>query len=210
MYSLEDFPKLEFPGVLWCKDWQPIADLWLLRSSFISIFDESQAGRTLHCILKNEDLVSAHEYAEIVLNRFNVVSAIVIVVMWNTFKRETQQDAKDCSGEHPRSMSGPASRETLENIEGSCFPLLARNWYRFMALSRRTRALLRRHKGGHPVRSLAEEVAEEVEGHSNVNDLWFVYRTLKKFRSKLLSLVNAIQAADLHRGRQRWAEGWLG
>ena len=39
--------------------------------------------------------------------------------LWDTFKRETLQTAKECIGECPRSRSGFTSAETLESIEES-------------------------------------------------------------------------------------------
>ena len=39
--------------------------------------------------------------------------------LWETFKRETLEAAKECIGERPRSRSGFTSVETLESIEGS-------------------------------------------------------------------------------------------
>ena len=37
--------------------------------------------------------------------------------LWDTFKRETLEAAKECIGERPRSRSGFTSVETLESIE---------------------------------------------------------------------------------------------
>ena len=41
------------------------------------------------------------------------------IELWDTFKREILQAAKDCIGERPRSRSGFASEEALECIEES-------------------------------------------------------------------------------------------
>ncbi len=72
-----------------------------------------------------------------------------------------------CVSPHgPRPKCGFASEETLENNEKSRAARPAGNQDRYRALSHRTRALLRRDKERY-VRSLAEEV----EGHFNVNDL---------------------------------------
>ena len=74
-------------------------------------------------------------------------------------------------------------------------------------LSRRTRALLRRDKERY-----VSSLAEEVEGHLNLNDLRSVYRVLKKLRSKSPSHLRAIRTADgclvsnMDRQRARWAE----
>lgn len=49
--------------------------------------------------------------------------------LWVACKCETHKTAKECIGEHPRSMGGVASRETLENTEKSCAPRLAGDWH---------------------------------------------------------------------------------
>ncbi|MFV0264558.1 MAG: hypothetical protein ACK5JN_19375 [Kluyvera sp.] len=143
-----------------------------------------------------------------VSNRFNVLGTLEDPVeLWDTFKRETMQAAKECIGERPRSRGGFASEETLENIERSRAARLAGNRDQYRALSRRTRALLRRDKERY-VRSLAEDV----EGHFNDNDLRPAYRALKKLRSKSPSRVSAIRTADgclvldMDGQRARWAE----
>ncbi len=55
-----------------------------------------------------------------VSNRFEVLTALEDPVeLWDTFKRETLQAAKECIGERPRLRCGFASVETLEHIEES-------------------------------------------------------------------------------------------
>ena len=39
--------------------------------------------------------------------------------LWDTFKRENLEAAKECIGERPRSRSGFTSGETLESVEES-------------------------------------------------------------------------------------------
>ncbi|KAG0721945.1 hypothetical protein GWK47_045409 [Chionoecetes opilio] len=119
------------------------------------------------------------------------VQKVAIGGRTNTFKRETLLAAKECIGERPRSRCGFVSTETLGNIEESRAARLAGNQDQHRALSRRTRTLLGRDKERY-VRSLAEDV----EGHLNVNDLRPAYRALKKLRSKSPSRASAIRAAD--------------
>ncbi|KAG0717160.1 Procollagen C-endopeptidase enhancer 2 [Chionoecetes opilio] len=80
-----------------------------------------------------------------VSNRFDVLGALEDPVeLWDTFKRETLQAAKECIGERPRSRRGFVSTETLEKIEESRAARLAGNQDQHRALSRRTRTLLPR------------------------------------------------------------------
>ncbi|KAG0715480.1 Craniofacial development protein 2 [Chionoecetes opilio] len=168
----------------------------------------SRGNHTVFHLEKLKDLTCAHEYAVAVSNRFDVLGALGDPVeLWDTFKRETLQAAKECIGERPRSRRGFVSTETLEKIEESRAARLAGNRDQHRALSRRTRTLLRRDKERY-VRSLAEDV----EGHLNANDLRPAYRALKKLRSKSPSRASAIRTAD---GRlvsdmvgqmARWAE----
>ena len=77
---------------------------------------------------KLKDLTCAHEYAVAVSNRFDVLGALGDPVeLWDTFKRETLQAAKECIGERPRSRRGFVSTETLEKIEESRAAGLAGN-----------------------------------------------------------------------------------
>ncbi|KAG0716609.1 hypothetical protein GWK47_009246 [Chionoecetes opilio] len=168
----------------------------------------SRGNHTVFHLEKLKDLTCAHEYAVAVSNRFDVLGALGDPVeLWDTFKRETLQAAKECIGERPRSRRGFVSTETLEKIEESRAARLAGNRDQHRALSRRTRTLLRRDKERY-VRSLAEDV----EGHLNANDLRPAYRALKKLRSKSPSRASAIRTADgrlvsdMDGQMARWAE----
>ena len=67
--------------------------------------------------------------------------------LWDTYKCETLEAAKECIGERPRLRSGFTSVETLESIEESRAARLAGDQDQYnRALSRRTRTLLRRDK----------------------------------------------------------------
>ena len=62
---------------------------------------------------KLEDLTYAQEYAVTVSNWFGVLETLEDPEeLWNTFKRETLEAAKECIGEVPRSRSGFALVET--------------------------------------------------------------------------------------------------
>ncbi|KAG0724360.1 hypothetical protein GWK47_005185 [Chionoecetes opilio] len=101
-------------------------------------------------ISKLKDLTCAHEYAVAVSNRFNVIGALGDPIeLWDTFKRETFQAAKEYIGERPRSRRGFVSTETPENIEESRAARLAGNQDQHKALSRRTRTHLGRDKERH-------------------------------------------------------------
>lgn len=58
--------------------------------------------------------------------------------------RDSSGAAEECSGEHLRSRSGVALRETMENIEESRAARLAGDSDRYSAISRRAKTLLRR------------------------------------------------------------------
>ncbi|KAG0712996.1 TBC1 domain family member 16 [Chionoecetes opilio] len=168
----------------------------------------SRGNHTVFHLEKLKDLTCAHEYAVAVSNRFDVLGALGDPVeLWDTFKRETLQAAKECIGERPRSRRGFVSTETLEKIEESRAARLAGNRDQHRALSCRTRTLLGRDKERY-VRSLAEDV----EGHLNANDLRPAYRALKKLRSKSPSRASAIRTADgrlvsdMDGQMARWAE----
>ena len=157
---------------------------------------------------KLKDLECAQEYAVSVSNRFEVLGALDDPVeLWDTFKRETLQAAKECVGERPRQRGGVASAGTLENIEESRAARLAGDRARYRALSRRTRTLLRRDK-----ERFVRGLVEEVEGHLNVNDLRPAYRALKRLSSKSTSRISAIRKADgclvsdIDGQLARWAE----
>ena len=49
------------------------------------------------------------------------------IQLWNTFKRETLEAAKECVGERPRLRSGFASGDTPDSIEESLAARLAGN-----------------------------------------------------------------------------------
>ncbi|KAG0724748.1 LINE-1 retrotransposable element ORF2 protein [Chionoecetes opilio] len=188
-----------------------IAGSWYQRPELHRWTWYSNAGgvaKEIDHILKLKDLTCAHEYAVAVSNRFDVLGALGDPVeLWDTFKRETLQAAKECIGERPRSRRGFVSTETLEKIEESRAARLAGNQDQHRALSRRTRTLLGKDKERY-VRSLAEDV----EGHLNANDLRPAYRALKKLRSKSPSRASAIRTADgrlvsdMDGQMARWAE----
>ena len=96
---------------------------------------------------KLKDLTYAQEYAVTVYNRFGVLDTLENPEeLWDTFKLDTSEAAKECFGERLRSRSGFTSVETLESIEESRAAKLAGNHDQYRALSRRTRTLLRRDK----------------------------------------------------------------
>ncbi|KAG0721870.1 Ankyrin repeat and SOCS box protein 3 [Chionoecetes opilio] len=160
----------------------------------------SRGNHTVFHLEKLKDLTCAHEYAVAVSNRFDVLGALGDPVeLWDTFKRETLQAAKECIGERPRSRRGFVSTETLEKIEESRTARLAGNRDQHRALSRRTRTLLGRDKERY-VRSLAEDV----EGHLNANDLRPAYRALKKLRSKSPSRASAIRQQQMGASCRTW------
>ena len=111
--------------------------------------------------------------------------------MLDTFKRKTLEAARGCVRGRPRSRAGFASAETLDGIEKNRAARLAWNRDQYRALSRRTRTLLRRDKERY-VRNLAEDI----EGHLNSDDLKPAYRALEKLRSKSISQVSAIRTAN--------------
>ena len=93
------------------------------------------------------DLTCTHEYAVTVSNRFEVLDTLEDPEeLWDTFKCETLEAAKECIGERPRSQSGFTSVKTMENIEESHTARLAGDHDQYRALSHRTRTLLRRDK----------------------------------------------------------------
>ena len=150
----------------------------------------------------------AHEYAVAVSNRFGVLDTLEDPEeMWDAFKRETLKATEECVGERPRSRSGVASEETLRNIEESRAARLAGNLDQYRTLARRTRALLRRDKERY-----VRELAEDVEGCLNANNLRPAYRALKKLRSKSTTQTSTIRTADgrlvseADEVRSRWAE----
>ena len=125
---------------------------------------------------KLKDLTSAQEYAVTISNRFGVLDTVEDPEkLWDSFKHETLEAAKECIGEHPRSQSGFTSVETLESIGQSYVARFAGNHDQYRALSRRT--LLRRDKERYVM-----GLTEDVECHLNANDLRPAYRTLNKLQ----------------------------
>ena len=101
-------------------------------------------------------MTCAQKYAVIVSNRFGVLDTLEdLEELWDTFKRETLEAAKECTGEHPRSRRGFTSVETLESIEESRAARLAGDHDQYRALSHRTKTFLRRNKERY-VKGLAE------------------------------------------------------
>ena len=97
---------------------------------------------------KLKDLTCAPEYAVRVSNWFEGLSALEDPVeLWDTFKHEFLEAAKECIEGCPRSQDGFASVETLDNIEKSCHSRQARNWDQYRALSRRTRTFFEKRQG---------------------------------------------------------------
>ncbi len=67
----------------------------------------SRCNNPVSHIEKPKDLACAQEYAVTVSNRFEVFGTLDNrVELWDAFKRETLQAAKECIGERPRSRSG--------------------------------------------------------------------------------------------------------
>ena len=141
---------------------------------------------------KLKDLTCAEEYAVTVANRSEALDTLEDPEeLWDTFKCDTLEAAKECIGERLRSRSGFTSVETLESIEESRAARVAGDHDQNSALSRRTRTLLRRDKDRY-VRGLTEDV----ECLLNAIDLILFYRALKKLHPKWTSQVSAIRTAD--------------
>ena len=106
--------------------------------------------RCNHTVLhleKLKDLICAQEYAVTVSNQFGALNTLEDPEeLWNTFKSEPLEAAKECIGERPRSGRGFTSVETLDSIEKSRAVRLTGSHDQYRALSRRTRTLLRRDK----------------------------------------------------------------
>ena len=118
-----------------------------LHSSFISSLESLQDATTLFHLEKLKDLTSAQEYAVTVSNRFGVLDTLEDPEeLWDTFKCETLEAAKECIGERLSSQSGFTTVETLESIEESRAARLAGDHNQYRALSHRTRTPLRRDK----------------------------------------------------------------
>ena len=99
---------------------RPTTGLLLLHSSFLSSPESLQDATTLFHLEKLKDLTCAQEYAVIVSNQFGALDTLEdSEELWDAFKRETLEAAKECIRERPRSRSGFTSVETLESIEES-------------------------------------------------------------------------------------------
>ena len=73
-----------------------------------------RCDHTVFHLEKLKDLTCAQEYAVTISNRFGVLDALENPEeLWDIFKRETLEAAKECIGESPRSRSGFTSVETL-------------------------------------------------------------------------------------------------
>ena len=132
----------------------------------------SRCDHNVFHLEKLKDSSCAHEYAVTVTNRFEVLNALEdSVELWDTFKRETLEAAKGCAVGRPRSWAGFASAETLDSIEKSCTARLAGSRDKYRALSRRTKTLLRDKEW------YVRNLADDVEGHLNSNDLKPACRT---------------------------------
>ena len=82
------------------------------------------------------DLTYAQEHAVTVSNRFRPLDTLQNPEeLWDTFKRETLEAAKECTRECPRLWRGFTSVETLESIEESCAARLAGNHDQYRALT---------------------------------------------------------------------------
>ena len=69
---------------------------------------------------ETKDLKYAKECAVTVSNRFGVLNTLEDhVELWDTFKRDILEAAKECIWECPRSWCGFTTVETLESIEES-------------------------------------------------------------------------------------------
>ena len=127
-----------------------------------------------------------------VSNRFGVLDTLEDPEeLWDNFRYETLEAAKECIGECPRSWSGFTSVETLNRIEEIRIARLAVDHDQYRALSRRTRIFLRRNNDRY-----LSDVAEDIECHLNATDLRPAYRALKKLPSKFTFQVSAIRTED--------------
>ena len=91
---------------------------------------------TVFHVEKLKDLTCAQEYLMLVSDWFCVHDALEdLVELWDTFKHETLEAAKECIGECLRSRSGFTSVEMLESTEESCTARLAGDCDQYSALS---------------------------------------------------------------------------
>ena len=106
-----------------------------------------RSNHTVFHLEKLKHLTCAQGYAVTVSNRFGAFDILEYPEeLWDTFKHDTLEGAKECIGERPRSRNGFTSVETLESIEESRAARLAGDHDQYRALLRRTRTLLRRDK----------------------------------------------------------------
>lgn len=82
------------------------------------------------------DPACSQEYALTVSNRFDVFGTLEkLEDLWDTFKHENLQTAKECIGVLPRSTSCFTLVETLGNIERRRAARFGGNWNQYRALS---------------------------------------------------------------------------
>ena len=106
-----------------------------------------KSRNTVFHLEKLKDLTCTQEYAVTVSNWFGALDSLEdSEELWDIFKREILEAAKECIGERLRSRSGFTSVQTLESIEKSRAAKLDESQDQYRALSRRTRTLLRRDK----------------------------------------------------------------
>lgn len=108
-----------------------------------------------------KDSARAHRYVVSVLNWVCVLSSITedSVDLWDTFKHEPVEAARECIAKRPRIKGGFFSLGTQANIEYSRAASLAGNPDQCMTLSNRARALVRGDTEK-CVRSLTEDVED--------------------------------------------------
>ena len=105
-------------------------------------------NHTVFHLEKLKDLTCAQEYAvTTVSNRFGALDTLEDPEeLWDTFRRETLEAAKECDRERQRSRRAFVLVEMLDSTEESCVARVTGNRNQYRALSRKTRALLRRNK----------------------------------------------------------------
>ncbi|KAG0701131.1 FGGY carbohydrate kinase domain-containing protein [Chionoecetes opilio] len=116
------------------QGWRPRADLKGFHDKKFAVFLQMQQDQ-----IKYRDIMNA--LTQLPCRPCKPVDSLDPVELWDTFKRETLQAAKECIGERSRSRRGFVS---LENMEESRAAGLAGNRDQHRALSRRTRTLLGR------------------------------------------------------------------
>ena len=87
---------------------------------FVKSREPPISDQTVFYLEKLKDLTRVQEYAVRISNRFGMLDALENPEeMWDTFKRQTLETAKEYIGEHLRSRSGFASVESRDSIEES-------------------------------------------------------------------------------------------